>query len=355
MKKIIIFLIFLSVFILGGCIKKNEQTLRPVESITVKRGREITNKTFFAYLKSSYLTDLSFQIEGTLKKIYVKEGQSVKRGQIIAELDAPLYHIQVQEAKYSLSDAVIQYQNAKSYFDRIKKLHAAGGISDNDMDNARTKMESANYQIQIARERLNYMSHRSGYERIVAPTDGIILTKTASEQQYLNPGTSVVQFQSSDDVEAYIFVSQNYINSLKNGQRAKVKIDAIKDKVFTGYIKEMSETSLERLSYRVKLTLPDQTPELKDGMSASAVFEMGINDNKKILIPINSLLEENGEKIVYIITDTNNGTGTVKKSVVKTGQIENDKITIKSGLNDGDMVITKGVSEVQEGLSVKYQ
>ena len=90
-------------------------------------------------------------------------------------------------------------------------------------------------------------------------------------------------------------------------------------------------------------------------MSASAVFEMGINDNKKILIPINSLLEENGEKIVYIITDTNNGTGTVKKSVVKTGQIENDKITIKSGLNDGDMVITKGVSEVQEGLRVKYQ
>lgn len=355
MKKLFIVTI-LSAFLvfLSGCNAKNEQTIRPVEYIIVQSGTDITNKTFFGYLKSSSLTDLSFQIEGTLKKILVNEGQNVKKGQIIAELDAPLYNIQVQEAKYALSDAIIQYQNAKNYYERIKKLHAAGGISDNDLDNAKTKMESSNAQIQIAREKLNYMSHRLGYERIYAPTDGIILSKAVSEQQYLSPGTTVVQFQGNSDVEAFIFISQNYINKIWRGQKAKVKVDAIKNMVFNAYVKEMSETSLERLSYRVKLKIVNQSPMLKDGMSASAVFEIEPEDKTQIFIPINSIIKEGGNDIVYTIVNRQNGIGEIKKNIITTGDLNNDKINIKSGINNGDYVVTRGINEVQEGQKVKY-
>ena len=350
-------LTIISIFILlaTGCtINKTQEIIRPVQYTIVHSGSNIADKIFFGYLKSSSLTDLSFQIEGTLKKVYVNEGQTVTKGQIIAELDAPLYHIQVQEAQYALSDAIIQYQNAKSYYDRIKKLHAAGGISDNDTDNARTKMESANYQIQIAREKLNYMIHRSGYERIYAPTNGIILSKVASEQQYLNPGSTVVQFQGSEDVEAYVFVSQNYINKISHGQKAKVKVDAIKNKVFDAQVKEISQKSLEQLSYRVKLKIFNQTPNLKDGMSASANFEISGSEKNQILIPVNSLIKEGDKNIVFTITERNNNLGTIKKNFVETGELNGDRIVIKNGLNDGDYVVTRGVSEVQEGQRVKY-
>ncbi len=355
MKKLLLF-IFISAYLLtlAGCTTNNKQTIRPVEYIIVQSGTDITNKTFFGYLKSSSLTDLSFQIEGTLKKILVNEGQSVKKGQIIAELDAPLYNIQVQEAKYALSDAVIQYQNAKNYYDRIKKLHAAGGISDNDLDNAKTKMESSSVQIQIAQEKLNYMSHRSGYERIYAPTDGIILSKAVSEQQYLSPGATVVQFQGNSDVEAFIFVSQNYINKISRNQKAKVKVDAIKNMIFDAYIKEISETSLERLSYRVKLKITNQSPMLKDGMSASAVFELEPEDRTQIFIPINSIIKEGNNDIVYTIINRKDGIGEIKKNVITTGELNNDKITVKSGLYNGDYLVTRGVGEVQEGQKVKY-
>ena len=355
MKKLFIFTI-LPVFMLlfSGCTIKSEQVIRPVEYTIIQSGTDITNKTFFGYLKSSSLTDLSFQIEGTLKKILVNEGQSVKKGQIIAELDAPLYNIQVQEAKYALSDAIIQYQNAKNYYDRIKKLHTAGGISDNDLDNAKTKMESSNVQIQIAQEKLNYMSYRSGYERIYAPTDGIILSKAASEQQYLSPGATVVQFQSNSDVEAFIFVSQNYINKITRGQKAKVKVDAIKNKIFNAYVKEMSETSLERLSYRVKLKITNQSPMLKDGMSASAIFEIEPEDKTQIYIPINSIIKEGNNDIVFTIVNRKNGIGEIKKNIITTGELNNDRINVTSGLNNGDYLVTRGVGEVQEGQKVKY-
>lgn len=353
MKKLF-FLTILSILLFSGCTIKSEQTIRPVEYTIVQNGTDITNKTFFGYLKSSSLTDLSFQIEGTLKKIFVDEGQKVKKGQIIAELDAPLYNIQVQEAKYALSDARIQYQNAKNYYDRIQKLHAAGGISDNDLDNAKTKMESSNAQIQIAQEKLNYMIHRSGYERIYAPTDGIILSKAVSEQQYLSPGTTVVQFQGNSDVEAFIFVSQNYINKIKRGQKAKIRVDAIKNKIFEGYVKEISETSLERLSYRVKLKITNQSPMLKDGMSASAVFEIESEDKTQIYIPINSIIKEGSNDIVYTIINRKDGIGEIKKTIITTGELNNDKINVTSGLNNGDYLVTRGVSEVQEGQKVKY-
>ncbi len=355
MKNNILFTILLLTLVFTtACTQQNEQDIRPVEYMVVQSGTDITNKTFFGYLKSSSLTDLSFQIEGTLKKILVNEGQAVKKGQIIAELDAPLYNIQVQEAKYALSDAIIQYQNAKNYYERIKKLHAAGGISDNDLDNAKTKMESSNVQIQIAQEKLNYMSHRSGYERIYAPTDGIILSKAVSEQQYLSPGATVVQFQGNSDVEAFIFVSQNYINKINRGQKAKVKVDAIKNMIFDAYVKEISETSLEQLSYRVKLKINNQSPMLKDGMSASAVFEIEPKDKTQIYIPINSIIKEGNNDIVFTIINRKEGFGEIKKNIITTGELNNEKISVKSGLNSGDYLVTRGVSEVQEGQKVKY-
>ena len=198
------------------------------------------------------------------------------------------------------------------------------------------------------------MIHRSGYERIYAPTDGIILSKAVSEQQYLSPGTTVVQFQGNSDVEAFIFVSQNYINKIKRGQKAKIRVDAIKNKIFEGYVKEMSETSLERLSYRVKLKITNQSPMLKDGMSASAVFEIESEDKTQIYIPINSIIKEGNNDIVYTIINRKDGIGEIKKTIITTGELNNDKINVTSGLNNGDYLVTRGVGEVQEGQKVKY-
>ncbi len=355
MKKIFVFIGFICIFSLCGCIKETQETIRPVEYTIVTCANDITKKTFFGYLKSASLTDLSFQIEGKLKKIFPYEGQKVKAGQLIAQLDAPLYKIQVQEAKYNLSNAVIQYENAKNYFERIQKLHAAGGISDNDMDSAKTKMESANYQIQAARERYNYISYQSGYEKIFAPANGIIVTKLANEQQYLRAGDPVVKFQSNNDIEAFISVPQDYINYLKRGQGAKIKIDAIKDKIFSATIKEISETSLEGLSYRVRLKLDAQNQDLKDGMSASAVFVFEKTPQKKLFVPINSILEENNQKVVYTIENRQENIGTVKKNIVQTGEIEGNNIEITCGIKSGDYLITKGTQEVQEGQRVKFQ
>ena len=89
-------------------------------------------------------------------------------------------------------------------------------------------------------------------------------------------------------------------------------------------------------------------------MSASANFEISGSEKNQILIPVNSLIKEGDKNIVFTITEKNNNLGTIKKNFVETGELNGDRIVIKNGLNDGDYVVTRGVSEVQEGQRVKY-
>ena len=356
MKKFLV--LFLFCFLSGGCIfpKSGENAqIRPVETLIIKENNNAQVKEFFGYLKSSSITDLSFQIEGNLETNYVSVGQNVKKGQLLSELDSSLYKIQIQEAKYNLSNSIIKFENAKNYFSRIEKLHKAGGISDNDRDNAKTNMDSAKYQIEIAKEKLEYITKKGGYDKIYAPNDGIILKKFFSSGEYVNSGEPVIKFQELNDIEAIIFVSQNYVNNLSLNQSAKIFVEALNGKMFIGKIKEISPTSLESMSYQVKINLLEQNPAFKDGMSARAIFEIENGNENKIKIPITAILKENDKNIVFCVINAKNNVGEVVKKYVELGEIENNLIEIKSGLKIGEIVIIKGVGLVSEGQKVKIQ
>ncbi len=355
MKKILICLIITSIIpLFCACSKKEEEVLRPVEYVPAQSSKSIKNKAFSGYLKSATLTNLSFQIEGYLERIYPSEGAKVKSGQLLAKLDSPLYQIQVQEAQYNLADILVQYQNARNYYQRIKQLNEMGGISDNDTDNAKTKMESVNYQIQVAREKLNYAKERLNYSNLYAPQDGIVLTRVASEKQYVKPGDTIIEFQGIKDIDVYISVSQNYINEIYLNQNAKVRVDAIKDKIFDTKVKEISGTSLGGISYLVKLRPILQSEELKDGMSANAVFEIKEEEKSFIKIPINSILKEGDDNFAYTIEERKENKGIIKKNKVTLGALQGDYIEVISGIEEGQYVVSKGVEEVQEGQKVVF-
>lgn len=349
------FACFLVVFLLCGCNFFINEPLRPVEWQKVSKCQSVFEKEFFGYVKSSSLVDLSFQIEGAIKSVLVKEGQFVKSGQVLATLDSPLYEIEAKEAKYNLDDAIIQYKNAKSYFERIEKLHAAGGISHNDRDSAEVKMNSAKYQIEIARKKLEYQKKRANYDKILAPYDGQVVSKILSEGRYVKAGESVLTFQNNKSAEAVIFVPQNFVNELKVGQEALVLVEA-QNKKYGAKIKEIRPTSLETQSFRVKLIIPSNSPEIKDGMSVSAIFK-GKNKTCAILISTNSIFYENNSAYVFkLLPDKKKeNTATVQKTAVKLGEIQNGQIEVLEGLMPNDLIVTKGLDEMAEGKAVKLK
>ncbi len=337
-----------------GCNGKIEE-LKKVETYEITQNNNKESTVFYGQLRADTKIDLSFRIAGKVEKIFVSEGQAVKKGELIAQLDSNLYFIKEKKAHYALLDAIVQYENDKSYFNRIKKLHKAGGISDNDMDNARTKMESGHYKIKIAQQEFDYATQELDYRRIYAPTDGIILTKSISDDEYVDSGTTIVQMQEKDDICAYVYVGQNLINQIKKNEIAQIKVNAIEDEIFIGYVKETRPTTIEDGSYRVKIEPLKKDDRFKDLMSASVEMQIENSASGKILIPISSILKREGENYVYILSDFKEEKALIKTQKVKIGKIIENDIEILCGLKNKDIIITKGIDNIKENMWVRYR
>ena len=144
MKRLILTFILILIISLPliSCAKKELAELRFVEYTKIVPEIPENKKEFFGYIKAGGDMELSFETAGTIKKINFTDGDAVRKGQVIAEIDNKIFELEEKENRSALADAYVQYENAKSYYERIDKLHKVGGISDNDWDKAKTEMQS---------------------------------------------------------------------------------------------------------------------------------------------------------------------------------------------------------------------
>lgn len=353
MKKIFLCII-LSIF-LCACSNKNNETPRTAVVLKVQDEKEVLYKTFSGIVISDVISDLSFNVEGQIEKIYVQTGDMVKKGQILARLNNELYVLEADENKMRVQDAIVQYDNAKNYFSRIDKLHKEGGISDSDWDRAYTNMQSAQYQIKIARDKLSYAAKKSGYGTLIAPYDGQIASKLLYEGTYVKPSDGVLKFQGGKFSEIQIFVPQNYINYFYVGKKAKILFDSIPEKTYFGKIKSIAPSSNAEPAYVVKIIMPEKHPEVKDGMSANVGFDFKNLKNTKggIYIPVTSILKDEKQSFVWVVQNIENGIGTAEKRPVQLGELKSNVIEILNGLTSGNLVVIKGTGQIQAGQKIK--
>lgn len=356
MKKIILTIgaVFLCTIFLVSCAKQEIAQLRFVEYTVIAPKIPDNKKEFFGYIKAGGDTELSFETAGVIKKINFTDGDIVRKGQVIAEIDNRILELEELENRAALMDAKNKYENAKNYYERIDKLHAVGGISDNDWDKAKTDMQSKEHQILIAKEQLEMAKKRVGYGKLYAPDNGIILKKIKEENQYTDPGQAVVIFQDNRKTEAKIFVSEKFINNFYKGKEVQIKSNEDSE-VRIAKIKGITKTSIDEGAYRVTLIFDKKYPELKDGMAIRAIAEFTPEDNKKVIeLPVNAVLEDENSSYVWLLKDVNNGVGKIKRQNIKTIDINNDNMVVE-GLCRNDLVVTKGVSEIMDGQKVKVK
>ncbi len=360
MKRLILIFILILITILPliSCAKQKDAELRYVEYTKIIPQTPINKKEFFGYIKAGGDTELSFETAGRITKVNFTDGDSVKRGQIIAELDNQILELEEKESIASLSDAYVQYENAKNYYERIDKLHKVGGISDNDWDKAKTQMQSKSHQIEIAKEQVIISKKRSGYGKLYAPDNGIILKKLKEPNQYTDPGQPVVLFQDNRKTEAKIFVSEKYINDLYNGKDVEILTEEQDSNIKRlAKIKSITKTSINEGAYRVTVLFDKKYPELKDGMAIRALieFEPEKNEQKKIIqLPVNAVLEDQHSSYVWVLEDIKNEIAFVKRKDIRAIDVKNNFITVE-GLRRNDLVVTRGVGEIMNGQKVKIK
>ncbi|MEO1334068.1 MAG: efflux RND transporter periplasmic adaptor subunit, partial [Myxococcota bacterium] len=216
-------LIFLLALATGGCPeepKPSDPVIRSVRYVVVQNTEEKKERTFSGSLAAGNQSQLSFQVGGRIRKVPVKAGQRVQRGQLIAELDPTDFELQLREAKANAAQARAQANNADANYQRIRRLYETRNTSRQDLDAARTQRDTARSANVAAAETVQRIKRQLEYTRLEAPAAGTINGVMAEPNEVVNAGKPIVVLQAGKALEASVDVPESFVRMISIGDSA---------------------------------------------------------------------------------------------------------------------------------------
>ena len=335
--KNIITLIIVTSVIIVACTTKAEESKSDEIITTVKTAKVVEEKLSFPIHTSGVLSNnseqkLSFKIPGIIKFINVKEGQQVKKGQILASLNLSEINAQVNQAKEGFNKAERDYY-------RAKKLYEENVVTLEQLQNAETGLNVAKAQLEIA-------TYNKDHSIIKAPTNGRILKKFAEQNELINAGYPLFVFGSQSKAwKIKAGISDKDIIKLKLGDKAELIFDAYPNKKFTATVTEIGESAHPMNgTYEVELQLEKSELKLASGFVAKIDIFPSNKTAYKVL-PIEALVEaEKNEASIFIVKNL-----IAEKQNIKIEKIFEDKVALNNSVIIAGEVVTEGSSYLSNG------
>ncbi len=311
-------------------------TTKPVNVIVAKAKKITVPQTITAvgHMQAIRSVDLSFNVGGRLVKIDARDGQTVKKGQAIAQLDdqADLATLKSLKSDYSVK---------QSKYQRLLKLKSYGGISAQVLEQAKADMVSAEAALQKQQVLINQKTLR-------APFAGALGSFTYSVGAYLNQGTSVVKLVQQVPLKVTYTVPAVVRAEIEIGQNVDVTSGAYKDKTFKGIVNFTSPAVNQSSgTLTVEAKIPNSDFLLSPGMFVS-VAQILDPDRQLLMVPEIAIMTDINGEYVYVLQQ-----GHVHKIYVKVGIVRAGLSQITSGLKFGAEVVTAGQQRLNDGDAVK--
>ncbi len=344
-----VFVLLAMALLLGGCskeeVEKKVEVVRPVKVMTVKAATASFSHGFPGKVRASRRSELSFKVSGPLVALPVEEGQHVKKGDLVAQ-------IQMRDFQTALDEARARNLEAEKQFRRYKELYAKKQVSQADYDRYRAARDVARAQLEDARNRLQDSS-------LLAPFDGIISKRFVENFQKVQAKEPIVNLQDITRIEILVNVPEQLMAELRDKKELRIhaSFETIPGKEFPLTVKEFStQADPATQTYQV-VTVMDQPAEanILPGMTAMVTAQTGPGRHdaaRTILIPAIAVMDAPGNEPYVWLLDKK--TSTAHKVRVTVGRLEGSKnIFIKDGLKDGDVVIVAGIMQLEEGMKVR--
>jgi RND family efflux transporter MFP subunit len=337
----IVLMSFGAAILLAACNGKATESKSRIntEAIAVKLLRvdqDTASNTITAsgLLSTENETRLSFKINGIIEKIFVKEGDHVRKGQLLATLKSTEIASQVQQVQLTVEKAQRDYQRASNlYKDSVVTLE--------QLQNAKTGVD-------MARQNLQQVEFNLQYSRIYAPTDGFVTKKIGNEGELVNSGSPVLFINALSGSSKWILkigLSDKEWSTIEVGNKASVSVDAFPGKLFDGAISRKSisaDAASGSFQAELQVNFGEQHPAIgMFGTAAIAVSHASIGFS----IPYEALLEANGKKGFVFVSDDKK---TVKKISVSISTISNNVVHIEDGLQGHCWVVAAGSPYLNE-------
>lgn len=284
-------------------------------------------------------TMLAFKTGGIIEKVYVKEGDAIRKGQLLASLNLTEIEAQVAQAR-------LAYDKAKRDFARIENLYKDSVATLEQYQNSRTAMEVASRQLEGA-------NFNRSYSEIRAISDGFVLKKLASEGQVISPGLPVFQTNGAGKGKWILKtgVSDREWAAIRMGDKALITTDAVSDQKYEATVTRKSEGTDMNGAFTVELTLEKPGKGLASGLFGRASIQ-ATQKTSAWKIPYDALLDGDAQSgYVFVTMDEK----TAKKVRVTVGSIDKDYVVIQSGLENAKWLITSGSAYLKEGSAINIQ
>lgn len=342
--------IIASLALIGFILTKNKQENEAKIAIVAEKNAAVSVKV--ATVKNEEISldfvangnfepkqELSMEAEksGKVIKVLAKEGDHVTVGQTLAIMRGDAINVNAQAAEAA-------YQNAKSDYNRFDNAYKTGGVTKQQLDQAKVALTNAEANYKQAKINI-------GDTRIKAPINGIINAKMIEPGSMLAamPPTKMFEIVNVNTLKLKVTVNEAQVANLKLGNNINVTSSVYPDKEFSGRITFIAAKADSSLNFPVEIEITNNANnDLKAGMYGTAVFKSNQQKQNLTVIPRTAFVGSVSSNQVFVVEN-----GTAKLKTVTAGRILGDKVEILNGLSDGETVVTTGQINLQEGSKVE--
>ncbi|RDY60024.1 efflux RND transporter periplasmic adaptor subunit [Flagellimonas nanhaiensis] len=283
------------------------------------------------------------EMSGTLYRVYVKEGQKVAKGQLLASIDDGGLSSQLAQLK-------TETELAKTTFERQKRLWEQNIGSEIQYLQAKTTYEAQENVVKQMESQLAKSSIRAPFAGII---DDVI--KDQGTVVSPGPGSEVFRIVNLSNMYIEVEVPESHLPNVTPGKDVQVYFPVLGDSVQTKIRQTGNFINPSNRSFTVEIPVPSNGGKIKPNLTAKVMINDYTNENA-ILIP-QSIVSENaeGDQYVYLVGADSISDAVAEKSFITTGKTQGDYVEVLSGINNGDGIIDEGARSVKEGQKVKIK
>ena len=382
--------------LLISCSKKTEtsQTLPIVEGTKIETVQTTYVEDYYeavGTVRAKNSSVVAARIMGSIVALHVREGDTVRAGQTLIEIESREAGIQVQKAQAGVREATDALDEvdrniraaesareaaqaneklANTTFSRYQTLFARRSVSPQEFDEVRSKLEVASAEREVADRLLQATRARQkqvlaridqakadvsnarvhvGYARLTSPINGIVVSRQTDVGYLATPGAPLLTIENNSRYQLEVAVEESRLGTIHPGDQAQLEIEALGDKELSGSVEEIVPAAdPNSRSYIVKLSVPNVAgAQLRSGLYGKARFLSG--HRQALAIPKTAITQRGQLTGVFIVDQS----GIARLRLIKTGRAFGERVEILSGLNAGEQLLIEGPPTIQDGTRVR--
>jgi RND family efflux transporter MFP subunit len=375
--------VVIAVLVAGGWFVSQRVQAAPVKVETVSAATTGASAAGAVLNASGYVVarrraTVSSKVTGKVLEVFVEEGQTVKKGQVLARLDdsqmrasLDVARAQLAAAERAAAEDEARLREAERQFKRLEQLVKDKVVGRAEVDTAQSAVESLTARIAMAKQQIEVAKKQVVAQEtdltdfvVRAPFDGVAISKDAQPGEMISPvsagggftRTGIGTIVDMTSLEIEVDVSEQYINRVKSGQPVEAVLDAYPDfRIPAHVITTVPTADRQKATVRVRLGFEQLDPRILPDMGVKVSFLNERQPEKsaepvrpRLLVSKNAVRTDGGQTVVFVVKEDR-----VERRAVKVGAADGDRVEVVSGLTSGDRIVVEGHAGLADGSRVK--